>query len=143
MSARPSLQANLIFLYYRDLEAARRFYNEVLGLEQVGDQGFCKVFQVAPSSYIGLVDEVQGLHRASEAKAVTVSFVTEQIDEWHAYLTERGVPIHSPLKDASRHPTRGFVALDPEGYFLEFERFLPHPDNERMLQTLGAIPAAP
>lgn len=30
----------------------------------------------------------------------------------------------------------GLVAYDPEGYFLEFERFLDHPQNARLLDAL-------
>ena len=33
------------------------------------------------------------------------------------------------------------MALDPEGYFLEIERFNPHPENERILPVLAALPA--
>jgi predicted enzyme related to lactoylglutathione lyase len=137
--ARPSslgVQANIVFLYYRDVPAAQRFYEDVIGLTLTVDQGFSKIYQVSPTSFIGLVDESQGLHRASEAKAVTVSFVTEQVDQWYAYLQAKGVKMRGPIGDATRHPTRGFVALDPEGYYLEFERFLDHPQNAALLGAL-------
>jgi predicted enzyme related to lactoylglutathione lyase len=131
------VQANIVWLYYRDVPSAQRFYGEVLGLPLMVDQGFAKVYQVSPTSFVGLVDETQGLHRASEAKSVTVSFVTEQIDEWYQYLLKQGVKIRNPLASATRHPTRGFVALDPEGYFLEFERFLDHEQNTKLLKALA------
>jgi predicted enzyme related to lactoylglutathione lyase len=137
--ARPAslgVQANIVFLYYRDVPAAQRFYEDVIGLTLTVDQGFSKIYQVSPTSFIGLVDESQGLHRASEAKAVTVSFVTEQIDEWYAYLQSKGVKVRGPIGNAARHPTRGFVAYDPEGYYLEFERFLDHPQNAALLGAL-------
>jgi predicted enzyme related to lactoylglutathione lyase len=135
----PSLgvQANIVFLYYKDIPRAQRFYEDVIGLRLTVDQGFAKIYQVSPTSFIGLVDESQGLHRASDAKPVTVSFVTEQIDQWYDYLVSRGVKMRGPLRDATRHPTRGFVAYDPEGYFLEFERFLDHEQNRALLKALG------
>ena len=138
VSRPPSLgvQATIVFLYYRDVPAAQRFYGDIIGLNLVVDQGFSKIYQVSPSSFIGLVDEAQGLHRAAEAKAVTVSFVTEQIDEWHAYLESKGVKMRGPIGNATRHPTRGFVAYDPEGYYLEFERFLDHAQNTKLLDAL-------
>ena len=131
-----TVQANIVFLYYRDVPAAQRFYEDIIGLTLTVDQGFSKIYQVSPTSFIGLVDESQGLHRASEAKAVTVSFVTEQIDEWYAYLQSKGVKVRGPIGNATRHPTRGFVAYDPEGYYLEFERFLDHPQNAALLGAL-------
>ena len=130
------VQANIVFLYYKDVPAAQRFYEDVIGLTLAVDQGFSKIYQVSPTSFIGLVDEAQGLHRASEAKAVTVSFVTEQIDQWYEYLQSKGVKMRGPMGNATRHPTRGFVAYDPEGYYLEFERFLDHPQNTRLLDAL-------
>lgn len=130
------VQANIVFLYYKDVPAAQRFYEDVIGLTLAVDQGFSKIYQVSPTSFIGLVDEAQGLHRASEAKAVTVSFVTEQIDQWYAYLLSKGVKMRGPVGDATRHPTRGFVAYDPEGYYLEFERFLDHPQNTKLLDAI-------
>ena len=138
-SGRPpalGVQANIVFLYYKDIPAAQRFYEDVIGLTLSVDQGFAKIYQVSPTSFIGLVDESQGLHRASDAKPVTVSFVTEQIDEWYAYLQSKGVKVRGPIGNAARHPTRGFVAYDPEGYYLEFERFLDHPQNAALLGAL-------
>jgi catechol 2,3-dioxygenase-like lactoylglutathione lyase family enzyme len=131
------VQANIVFLYYKDIPAAQRFYEDVLGLTLTVDQGFAKIYQVSPTSFIGLVDETQGLHRAAAAKPVTVSFVTEQVDAWYSYLQSRGVRLRGELRDATRHPTRGFVALDPEGYFLEFETFLEHEQNARIRAALA------
>jgi catechol 2,3-dioxygenase-like lactoylglutathione lyase family enzyme len=130
------VQANIVFLYYRDIPAAQRFYEDVLGLRLAVDQGFAKIYQISPTSFVGLVDETQGLHRASDAKPVTLSFVTEQVDAWYEYLVSKGVKMRGPVRDATRHPTRGFVAMDPEGYFLEFERFLDHPQNVKLLEAL-------
>ena len=130
------VQANIVFLYYKDIPAAQRFYEDVIGLRLTVDQGFAKIYQVSPTSFIGLVDESQGLHRASEAKAVTVSFITEQVDQWHQYLASKGVKLRGPVSNATRHPTRGFVAYDPEGYFLEFETFLDHPQNAALRGAL-------
>lgn len=132
----PAVDANMVFLYYKDLQRAKQFYQEVLGLEQVLDYGFAAIYRTSPSAYVGLVDETQGMHDSEDPKTVTLAFVTEQIDEWYTYLKSQNVPIRGPVKDATRHATRGFVAFDPEGYFLEFERFLDDPENERLHQHL-------
>ena len=42
-------------------------------------------------------------------------------------------------RDSTNHATRGFVAYDPEGYYLEFETFLEHPENTRLLRALAKI----
>lgn len=132
------IQANMLFFYYQHLDAAEKFYCDILGLEVVVDYGFAKVLKVSKTLYLGLVDETEGMHRASEPKTVTLSTVTAEIDEWYEYLLNRGVPMHRPLGDSSRLPIRGFVALDPEGYFLEFETFFEHPQNEKLLPRLSS-----
>lgn len=132
----PAVDANMVFLYYTDLERAKQFYQEILGLEKVLDYGFAAIYRTSPSAYVGLVDEEHGMHDADDPKTVTLAFVTEEIDEWYAYLKSKNVPIRGPVKDAARHATRGFVAFDPEGYFLEFERFLDDPENERLHKYL-------
>lgn len=130
------VQANLVFLYYKDVPAAQRFYEDVIGLTLTVDQGFAKIYQVSPSSFIGLVDEAQGMHRASETKAVTVSFITDDVDKWYEHFKAKGVKLRGPIGNATRHPTRGFVAYDPEGYYLEFETFLDHPQNAKLRAAL-------
>jgi predicted enzyme related to lactoylglutathione lyase len=130
------VQANIVFFYYRDLAAVQKFYEDVLGLKLIVDQGFSKIYQISRTSFVGLVDEKHGMHSAAETKAVTLSFVTEEIDQWYRYLLSRGVKMHSPIKNSIRHPTRGFVAFDPEGYYLEFERFLEHRQNVAFLKRL-------
>lgn len=132
-----NIQANLDFLYYKDLASAQDFYAKTLGLEMVLDYGFAKLFRISKTAYVGLVDERRGMHKASEPKTVTLSFVTEEIHEWYAYLQEKGVEMRGELGNATRHPTRGFVAYDPEGYFLEFERFLDHEQNKKLLTRMS------
>jgi predicted enzyme related to lactoylglutathione lyase len=137
----PKIAANLVFFYYRDLAAAQRFYEETLGLERVLDYGFASIHRVGPTSFLGLVDEKRGMHKADEPKTVTLSFVTGEVDGWYDHLVSRGVTIRNPLRDATRHPTRGFVASDPEGYFLEFETFLEHPQNKSLREKLAGVKA--
>jgi catechol 2,3-dioxygenase-like lactoylglutathione lyase family enzyme len=135
------IQANLIFFYYNNLDQVLHFYRDTLGLEIVLDYGFAIVLRVSKTLYLGLVHETKGKHRASEPKTVTLSTVTAEIDAWYEYLLEKGVRMHKQLSDSSRLPIRGFVALDPEGYFLEFEKFLEHPQNEKLLPRLSSADA--
>jgi catechol 2,3-dioxygenase-like lactoylglutathione lyase family enzyme len=136
-----SIQANLVFFYYPDLDEAERFYGDILGLERILDYGFAKIYRISPSTFIGLVDETKGMHDPSEPKTVTLSFVTQEIDQWYQYLKSQGIEIRNPLKESSRHPTKGFVAYDPAGYFLEFERFLEHAQNTLLLKHLAKVQA--
>jgi predicted enzyme related to lactoylglutathione lyase len=135
----PTIQATNAFYYYADVEGAWTFYTEVLGLETVVDYGFAKILRVAPASYLTLVDAARGMHSADEPKSVTLAIVTEQVEAWYDYLTARDVPMRAELSPAEGRPHDGFVAVDPEGYYLEFERFNPHPENRSLSPILERI----
>ena len=137
MSEALNIQANMVFFYYPDLEKAKKFYGHLLGFEKVLDYGFAKIFRLSPSSFIGLVDETKGMHDPSEPKSVTLSFATNEIDKWYQYLSDERVPMHRPLSESSRIPIKGFVALDPAGYYLEFETFKEHSQNALLHEQLA------
>lgn len=137
---RPSnlgIQGNVFWLYYKDIPEAQRFYEKHFGLELVVSQGelFTKVYAASPTCFIGLVDEAQGLHRFTEEKAVTVSFFSEQIDDWYQRMTDAGLKMRSPLGDEEELVIT-FVTYDCGGYFLEFDKFLEDEKNKRLLELL-------
>ena len=135
----PDIQAMNAFYYYADVEAAWGFYTDVLGFETVVDYGFAKILRVAEASYLTLVDAERGMHSADEPKSVTLAVITEEVEGWYEYLDAAGVPMRAELRvtDGSAHD--GFVAVDPEGYYLEFERFNEHDENLRLNPELSAI----
>jgi predicted enzyme related to lactoylglutathione lyase len=138
-AAHPGITATNAFYYYEDVDAAWRFYSDVLAFETVSDFGFAKIMRVAPSSYLTLVDEERGMHSADEPKSVTLAVVTEEVEAWYAYLTEAGVPMRAELNAGPDRPHDGFVAIDPEGYLLEFERFNPHDENVALMPVLNDV----
>jgi catechol 2,3-dioxygenase-like lactoylglutathione lyase family enzyme len=131
--------ANNAFFYYADLEGAWRFYEDILGLETVADYDFAKIMRVAPTSYLTLVDGKSGMHTADEPKTVAIALITDELDEWYAYLKTQDVSMRGDYNPVEGRPHHGFVVEDPEGYYLEFERFNPHPENERLMPMLDAI----
>jgi predicted enzyme related to lactoylglutathione lyase len=136
MPARP-VSANITFLYYRNLARAAQFYEEIMGLTLAVDQGTCRIYEITRGSYIGLVDGEHGTHKPSRDKPVILSFVSDDVDGWHEHLVQHGITIFRPLKTHDSIGVRGFMALDPEGYTLEFETFTDQPRNAVMRSTLG------
>ncbi|NND84333.1 MAG: hypothetical protein HKN46_04205, partial [Acidimicrobiia bacterium] len=135
----PSIQATNAFYYYVDVEAAQDFYSRVMGFETVVDYGFAKIMRVAPASYVTLVDEAEGMHSAEEPKSVTLAIVTEQVEGWYDYLVSQGVEMRGEYNYREGQPHDGFVAIDPEGYYLEVERFNPHEENTLLMPLLDGI----
>jgi catechol 2,3-dioxygenase-like lactoylglutathione lyase family enzyme len=139
------IRASNLFWYYKDLDRATTFYRDTLGLELVADYQMARIFRVTKDSYLILVDATKGMHTADEPKSVALALVTDQLEEWHAYLGTRGLSPRSPLAVRPGRPHDGFVIEDPEGYLLEFERFNPHPENENFVPLLkgSAVVRAP
>jgi catechol 2,3-dioxygenase-like lactoylglutathione lyase family enzyme len=129
-------KATIVWFYYKDMQGIQRFYEDVLGLDLIVDQGWAKIYPVGPSGYFGLVDEQRGMHHFTEQKAVTLSLITDDIDGWYAYLkSNAGVEMRSTeISDTDRY--RAFVAYDPEGYYLEWDVFKDVPENARLLRAL-------
>ena len=92
-------------------------------------------------AFVTLVDHTKGMHSSDEPKTTAIALVTDQLDEWWDYIQTKDVAMRSDSytpREGSAHD--GFVAIDPEGYFLEFERFNPHPENERFMPVLDRTP---
>lgn len=135
----PPFAATNVIYSYQDLDRAWGFYTRVLGLETVADHGSVKVLRVAAASYLTLVDASVAPHPPDAPKTATLALVTEEVEGWWTYLAARGVPMRHQLSEVD--PARahnGFVAVDPEGYLLEFERFNPHEENTELLPRLAA-----
>ena len=131
--------ASNVFFYYEDVEAAMTFYKDVMGLRVAADYGYAKIMQVAPKSFITLVDHKQGMHSADEPKTTAIALVTDQLDEWWNYIQTQDVNMRSTeYEPVPGRPHHGFVVIDPEGYFLEFERFNPHEENRSLMPLLDA-----
>ncbi|MDX1396825.1 MAG: VOC family protein, partial [Gemmatimonadota bacterium] len=139
-AAARGIVANNAFFYYADVDAATRFYTGTLGLEIAADYGFAKILRIGATSYLTLVDAERGMHSADEPKTVALALVTDQLDAWWEYVDELGLPLRSGYEPEEGSPHHGFVVIDPEGYYLEFERFNPHPENERFTPLLDAAP---
>lgn len=136
------LQANNVFFYYTDLDRAARFYTEVMGFDLVADYGPARIFQIAATSFITLVDMSIGMHTTEEPKSVMLDCVVDDVESWYAYLVEQQqTPLARALAIDPSESHDGFVVYDPEGYTIEIERFNPHPANATLSPILASLPA--
>jgi len=125
--ARPPVAANqkqITFLYYRDLPAAMRFYEEVLGLPLAIDQGWSKIYRITEGGYVGLVDETRGSHRANAIKPVQLCIRVADVDAWHRFIATQGVDGLREPRSSTELKIRAFVFNDPEGYQIEIQSAL-------------------
>ncbi len=121
------ISEQITFLYTQDLARTASFYEQVLGLSLALDQGSCRIYHVvAHKAYLGVCERPD----ARPHEGVIFTFVTDDVDGWHARLVAAGV---TPENAPKVNPTYGiyhFFVRDPNGYLLEFQRFLdPNWDN--------------
>jgi catechol 2,3-dioxygenase-like lactoylglutathione lyase family enzyme len=126
-------KATILWLYYRDLPGMANFWEDEIGLHMVADQGWAKIYEASSTGFIGLVDETMGMHSYTEQKAVTISLWTTQLTEWFEHVRDGSLEMRSESIEEENPRYRAFVGYDPEGYYLEFDTFLPHKDNEDLL----------
>lgn len=114
-------QLAITFIYCRDLPRAMRFYEEVLGLPLVIDQGWSKIYRLCPGAHVGLVDETRGMHRWAPVKPVQLCIRVPSVDDWYAWAQSLALDNLSKLFQNEALGIRAFVFTDPEGYQIEIQ----------------------
>jgi catechol 2,3-dioxygenase-like lactoylglutathione lyase family enzyme len=119
--AHPSIQQQVTFLYTCDLAATARFYEGVLGLKLELDQGDCRIYRVSRDGYLGFC---QRQAAPEHSAGVIFTLVTQEVDEWYRYLSDRGVTFEKPPILNPRYDIYHCFLRDPNGYLIEIQRFL-------------------
>jgi lactoylglutathione lyase len=114
-------QMAITFFYYRDLPAAMRFYEDVLGLPLAIDQGWCKIYRICPGAHVGLVDEARGMNKWAAVKPVQLCIRVPDVDGRYGYARAAGLANLSDLFVNDELGIRAFVFRDPEGYQIEIQ----------------------
>jgi catechol 2,3-dioxygenase-like lactoylglutathione lyase family enzyme len=111
--------AQITFCYVPELARTARFYEELLGLELVLDQGSCRIYATAGDSYLGFCERPE----APRPAGVLLTLVTEDVDGWYERLRERGVAFEAPPAHNPTYRIYHCFCQDPAGYRIELQRF--------------------
>jgi extradiol dioxygenase family protein len=129
-SAAPMVGARdqVTFLYYTDLEAARRFYGTLLGLSAYYETPWVTLYRSAPGATIGIVKRADDQIPADTKRdAVMVSIVLDDVESWYDRLKRGGqVKFDKEIYDHPAVPIRAFLIRDPAGYSVEFFEWRKH-----------------
>lgn len=118
------LTSNITFLYFNDLEAAKPFFEEVLGLEKAYDPGWAAVYRLRDNAFLGAVDNHSGSIQVTSTDSVLISLTVDNIEEVHESLKgSRGVEGLSEIKQVKDLALKSFFFTGPEGYHFEVEQF--------------------
>lgn len=122
--AKLELTSNITFLYFKDIEKAKRFFEKTLGLEVAYDPGWACVYRLKGQSFLGAVDNTQGSIKVDSTSSVLVSLTVSNLQEVHAALQkEADVEGLSEIKQVKEMALESFFFTGPEGYHFEVEQF--------------------
>ncbi len=78
------------------------------------------------------------MHKPTEKKAVNVGFIIDDLQGWIDYVKKNNhFELREPeLSTGPEGKYKAFVGYDPGGYYLEFDRFFKHADNEQLMKYL-------
>lgn len=116
--------SQITLLYFRNIEKAFHFYEDVLGLKVKIDQGYGRIYEVSGGALLGVMDEKRGFLQSGQGKSMMISLVTDDVDPWYEALEKRGVKMLSEPITKENIGIRSFLFEDPEGHILEIQKFL-------------------
>jgi catechol 2,3-dioxygenase-like lactoylglutathione lyase family enzyme len=121
-------EQQVTFLYVKDLEKSRRFYEEALELPLVLSQGVARIYRVGPGeAFLGicLSSAVQQAPMPDRAPlGVIFTFVTQDVDGSYEDLKAKGVAFEKAPAVNEQYQIYNCFFRDPDGYLLEIQRFL-------------------
>jgi catechol 2,3-dioxygenase-like lactoylglutathione lyase family enzyme len=119
--ARPSIDQQVTFLYTRNLPATAHFYEEVMRLPLVLDQGNCRIYRVSDDSFLGCCQRDDAPQKPD---GLIFTLVTREVDEWYRYLSQQGVEFEKPPAHNPAYNIYHCFLRDPNGYLIEIQQFL-------------------
>jgi predicted enzyme related to lactoylglutathione lyase len=119
---------SFVILYHEDMQAARQFYEDVLGLEirEVTYDWFVG-YWVSPKHEMTLCISTSPEERTrwgASGKGVVIDFVVPDVDKAYTQLVDRGVSFLEPPTDKP-WGLRTATLLDPAGYTLTVTSYRP------------------
>ena len=89
----PSVGQMLSFIYTEDLAAASAFLGKTLGFRLALNQNDnCHIYEVAPNAFLGVCTN----RPPADDPAVTISFVSPDVDGFYEEMSAKGVIFDAP-----------------------------------------------
>ncbi|MBZ0135914.1 MAG: VOC family protein [Planctomycetes bacterium] len=117
--ARPSIDQQITFFYTQDGPKTWAFYEQVVGLPLVLDQGGCRIYRVTGEAYVGFCQR----SGARPTDGALFTLVTDEVDAWADHFKANGVELLKEPQHNAEYKIYHFFAKDPNGYLIEVQKF--------------------
>ena len=108
------------FIYCEDLDKNCHFYEKIIGLKMVLDQGSCRIYKVAPNSFLGICTKMDV---PKDHSGVILTLVTDDVDGWYEYLKQFKLEFEKTPQLYEKFNIYHLFVRDPEGYLVEIQEF--------------------
>lgn len=113
------LSGLIVFLGTADLEQTDRFYSG-LGFKLFKDQGVCRIYDVPGGGRLGFCTHLPVVRGE---KSPIITLLIDDVDGVYNRLLAAGIRPHPPRVNPKFKVYHFFVS-DPNGYWVEVQRFL-------------------
>ena len=115
-----NIEKQIVFLPTKNLDSTTHFYMNIMGLQLFLDQGDCIIFKSCQNSYIGFCKRSVEI---IEGKFI-LTLIVDNVDEAYVELKSKGFDDISPPVINEKYQIYHFFITDPNGYLVEFQKFL-------------------
>ena len=116
----PKIDQQVTFLSTPNLVSTARFFEDILGLTLVLDQGACRIYRICNDGFLGFCQREGDVGSCSD---VIFTFVTSSVDEWYQYLVHNKVEVDKPPEFNPKFNIYHLFFKDPNGYLFEIQEF--------------------
>ncbi len=119
---RPPIDQQVTFLAATDLQETAVFYEQLLELPLVLDQGACRIYHTGGGAFLGFCRHLTA--GTPNPEGVILTLVSEDVDAWYENLLEKGVAFEKAPTLNEKFNIYHCFFRDPTGYLIEIQRFL-------------------
>ena len=108
------------FLTTSKMSESIEFYENILELELVLDQGGCRIYRVSNDAFLGICEREKHVDGCNH---LVFTFVTDKVDEWYEKIKGKNVEITKTPAFNPEYNIYHMFFLDPNGYLMEIQEF--------------------
>lgn len=127
----PAITSQITFMFFEDFNNACKFFNDVLGLEEILDQGWVRVWRTSQTAYVGATDIKSGSITVKERGGTLISLTVNDVFGWYDRLKPFKLKEMTAVKVLEDIGLRSFFFKGPEGYDFEIQEFM-NPDLKKL-----------
>ena len=116
----PSTNQLITFLTTHKFDETISFVEDQLGFPLALEKAHCRIYRIAPRAYVALCKSDTPM---PEARRVTVSIQSNDIDGWYERVKSCGLETDGEPRWSEQYGIYHFFTWDPSGYSWEFQEF--------------------